>query len=133
MKRRSFVKASLLTGSLGSLTPIAGLADKSSGDQKKSSPEFYELRTYTLKNESQLKLVEDYFRNAAIPALNRLGNRNIGVFRELKPAEAIRLYVLIPFSSPGDILKAQESLSKDAAYNQAGSSYLHATATDPAY
>ncbi|HKH63597.1 MAG TPA: NIPSNAP family protein [Flavitalea sp.] len=133
MKRRSFVKASLLTGSLSGLAPIAGLASGNSQGQKKSSSEFYELRTYSLKNEAHQKLVEDYFKNAAIPALNRLGSRSIGVFRELKPTEAIKLYVLIPFPSLGDFLRVQESLSKDAAYNQAGSAYLNAPATEPAY
>ena len=127
MKRRSFLKASLLTGSL------SDLASENSEGQKKSSPEFYELRTYSLKNDVQQRLVEDYLKNAAIPALNRLGSRSIGVFRELKPTEAIKLYVLIPFASLGDFLRVQESLSKDAVYNQAGSAYLNAPATEPAY
>ena len=133
MKRRSFVKASLLTGSLGGLAPIAALAAEKSAGQKKSRPEFYELRTYILKNESQQRLVEDYLKNAAIPALNRLGSKNIGVFRELEPAEATRLYVIIPFSSLEAFLKVQENLGKDAAYNHAGTSYLNAPATEPAY
>jgi NIPSNAP len=133
MKRRSFVKASLLTGSLGGLAPLAALAADKSAEHKKSSPEFYELRTYILKNESQQKLVEDYLKDAAIPALNRLGTKNVGVFRELKPAEAIRLYVIIPFSSLADFLKVHDSVTKDAAYNQAGSPYLNAPATEPAY
>ena len=133
MKRRSFVKASLLTGSFGGLAPLVGVASENSVEQKKSNPEFYELRTYSLKNETQQKLVEDYFQNAAIPALNRLGSRNVGVFRELKPTEGIRLYVVIPFKSLGDYLRVQEGLGRDATHNQAGSAYLNAPATDPAY
>lgn len=133
MKRRSFVKASLLTGSLGSIAPMVSLASENSEEQNKSTPEFYELRTYTLKSEAQQKLVEDYFQKAAIPALNRFGSKTIGLFRELKPTENIKLYVLIPFRSLADFLKVQDSLSKDAAYNQAAMAYLNAPAIAPAY
>lgn len=132
MKRRSFVKASLLTGSITRLAPMAGLASSGS-EQQKSTQEFYELRIYSLKNEAQQKLVEDYYQNAAIPAFNRLGSKNIGVFKELKQSDSLKLYVLIPFPSLADFLKVQDSLSKDAAYNQAGMAYLNAPATEPAY
>lgn len=105
----------------------------STNNAKKSKPEFYELRTYTLKNETQQQVVEAYFQNAAIPALNRLGSKNIGVFTELKPEGQTKLYVLIPFASPDDFLKAEEKLAKDSAYQQAGAAYLNAPATAPAY
>jgi hypothetical protein len=133
MKRRSFVKASLLTGSFSSVVPLASLASVDSDLQKKSNLEFYELRTYSLKNENQQKLVEDYFQNAAIPALNRLGSKNIGVFRELKPTEKLKLYTLIPFPSLNDFVKVQEGLNKDVVYNKAAMDYLNAPATSPAY
>ena len=133
MKRRSFVKASLLTGSLSSLIPMVSLASKNPDGQKKSNQEFYELRVYTLKNETQQKLVENYFQNAAIPALNRLGSKNLGVFTELKPTGQTKLYVIIPFKSLEDFLKVQEKLTQDAAYNEAGTAYLNAPATEPAY
>ena len=133
MKRRSFVKASLLTGSLSGLAPLVSSAGENREDQKKSNPEFYELRVYSLKNETQQKLVEDYLQRAAIPALNRLGSRNIGVFRELKSGDNIRLYVLVPFPSLGDFLRVQDSLAKDKLYVDSGVGYLNAPASTPAY
>lgn len=132
MKRRSFVKASLLTSSFSGITPLLSLGSEDSGEQK-AAPEFYELRIYSLSNETQQKLVEDYFQNAAIPTLNRLGSKHIGVFRDLKPTENIKLYVLIPFPSLTDFLKVQENLSRDGAYNRAGLAYLNAPAAAPAY
>ena len=132
MKRRLFVKASLLTSSLSSLEPIMSLGSQDSEEQKKSR-EFYELRVYSLKNETQQKIVEDYFQNAAIPAFNRFGSKNIGVFREQKPTENIKLYVLIPFPSLSDFLKVQQKLSKDEVYNAAGMAYLDSPASAPAY
>jgi len=112
---------------------MISLESENSVEQKKSATEFYELRVYSLKNQTQQKLVEDYFQNAAIPAFNRLGSKTIGVFRELNPTENIKLYVVLPFASVADFLKAQESLANDAVYNQAGTAYLNAPATAPAY
>jgi hypothetical protein len=130
MKRRSFVKASILTTAAGSFLPKITMANENSA---KSSQEFYELRVYSLKNGQQEKLVEDYFQNAAIPALNRIGNKNIGVFTELKPIGQTKLYVLIPYNSWSDFLTVQDKLADDKVYLEAGQPYLNATAAEPAY
>ena len=130
MKRRSFVKASLITSAAGALIPQISMASETSA---KSGREFYELRVYNLKDQRQQKLVEDYFKNAAIPALNRIGNKNIGVFTELKPAGQTKIYVLIPYSSLADFLTVQDKLAVDPVYNEAGEPYLNAPAAEPAY
>jgi hypothetical protein len=130
MKRRSFVKTSVLTSLFATVIPKI---TKATGVFPKPVREFYELRTYILKNEQQQKLVENYFKDAAIPALNRLGNKNIGVFTELKPANQTKLYVLIPYSSPDDFLTVQDELNNDPIYLEAGKAYLNASASEPAY
>ncbi len=133
MRRRTFVKASLLSGCLTSTVPFLNPA-LASVKQKASKPEYYELRVYTLKNDTQQKMVEDYYQNAAIPALNRLGSKNVGVFTQQQPTTAItKLYVVIPFKSIEDLGKMNERLQADAAYQQAGAAYLNAPATEPAY
>lgn len=128
MKRRAFVKSSLLLTSLSGLMPAVG---KASG--KKTRQEFYEWRVYIIKNEAQEKIIDNYFHTAAIPALNRIGSKNIGVFKELKPEGITKIFVLIPFASLDDFLKMEEKLFKDASYQQAGAAYLTAPATEPAY
>jgi hypothetical protein len=128
-----FVKTSLLAGSLASTASILNKALANSTKPKKGNPEFYELRVYTLKNAAQQKLVEDYFQDAAIPALNRLGSNNIGVFTEQKPEGQTKLYAVIPYSSAEAFIKVTDKLSTDAAHQQAGSAYLNAPATEPAY
>lgn len=130
MKRRSFVKASLVTTVFGSVLPHIGAAAES---DKTAERQFYELRVYTLKNEEQQQLVEDYFKNAAIPALNRLGSKNVGVFTELKPSGQTKLYVLIPYNSWGEYITLWNKLAGDAVYQQKGQAYLNAPATAPAY
>jgi hypothetical protein len=130
MKRRSFVKASLLTTAAGVAASQLSMA---AGNMDSTAQQFYELRVYSLKNEQQQNLVLDYFHNAAIPALNRLGSDNVGVFTELKPSGQTKLYVLIPYNSFDDFLTVNNKLVKDKVYQEKGSAYLNAPATEPAY
>lgn len=128
MKRRSFVKASVLTGAAAMVNPVVTQAIAPD-----TSAEFYELRVYILKDSAQQKLVEDFYNKAAIPALNRLGIQHVGVFTELKPAGQTKLYILIPYH---DLVHFNETLTKldnDKLYQQNGMAYLNAPATDPAY
>jgi len=129
MKRRSFVKASLLTGATAGLSAQITMASSS----KKSASQLYELRVYTLKDDTQQKLVEDYFQNAFIPAMNSLGSNNIGVFTELKPTGQTKLYTLIPYNSHEDFFNAQTKLADNDAYKQQAGAYLNAPLTTPAY
>ncbi|WP_295717950.1 NIPSNAP family protein [Mucilaginibacter sp.] len=129
MKRRSFLATTIITTSGAMLPSIAMSADS----LKKNSSEFYELRTYNLSSERQQKLVEDYFEKAAIPALNRIGVTNIGVFKELKPAGQTKIYALIPYSSIDAFITINQKFETDKAYKDAGAAYLNAPATEPAY
>jgi hypothetical protein len=131
MKRRSFVKATLITGAATTIIPAVSMA--SSLPNPLNGAEFYELRTYTLKNDTQQKLVETYLKDAAIPALNRLGVTSVGVFTEMKPAGQTKIFVFIPFKSLDDFFRVTSNLEKDATHQQQGSAYLNAPAADPAY
>ena len=131
MKRRSFVKTSLLGTVAGSVSPLVNKAALT--EANKSNQQWYELRVYTFKNPAQQQLTEGYFEKAAIPALNRLGSKNIGVFKELKPGEQAKLFVIIPFQSIEAFTSAEDKLNKDNVYKEAAGSYLNATAAAPAY
>jgi hypothetical protein len=130
VKRSAFIKTTLTAGLAGSVLPAIASAENSVKDQQ---TEFYELRVYTLKDETQQKLVEDYFQKAAIPALNKLGSKNVGVFTEMKPQGQTKIYAIIPFKSTDAFFTAQNKLLADASYRQAGAAYLNATAAAPAY
>ena len=96
-------------------------------------PQYYELRVYTTKSEQQQKLVSDPWQNAAVPAYNRMGIRPIGVFTELEDSPTNRIYVLIPFDSPGDFATVPGRLATDAVYQKAAAEYLAAPKSAPAY
>lgn len=132
MKRRSFVKTSLLAGSIPAIISSSAEAENKN-TMKVNSREYYELRVYSLKDGTQQKIVEDYYQNAAIPAYNKIGSKNIGVFTETKPEGQTKLYVLIPYQSLIDFSNSNDKLAKDASYMQSADAYLNAPATAPAY
>jgi hypothetical protein len=79
MQRRSFLASSIAASALAvNASPHRLLG--SSGAAAGESREYYELRRYHLRRGPQVKLVHDFFREALVPALNRLGISPVGVF-----------------------------------------------------
>ena len=132
MKRRSFVKTSLLAGSIPAMINSTANAENTHTD-KAATREYYELRTYLLKDSTQQQLVEDYYKNAAIAAYNKIGSQHIGVFREMKPEGQTKLFVLIPYTSLENFVNSGGKLAKDNTYAEAASAYLAAPSAAPAY
>jgi len=93
---------------------------------------YHELKVYTFKNETQQQLVTDFY-TVAIPAYNRAGVKNVGVFTELQPLGQTKLYVLIPYQSIAHFAAVNAQLENDATYQQEGEFYLNAPPLEPAY
>ncbi|MFT3934301.1 MAG: NIPSNAP family protein [Chitinophagaceae bacterium] len=132
MKRRSFLQSAFASASLAGLMPLLGRAAEKEAT-KKSKREFYELRTYTLKNKEQEALVESFYEKAAIPALNDFGCKTVGVFKEMKPEGQTKIYVVIPFKSMEDFGKVEEKLSNDEQFLKEGEDYLNPPLGTQAY
>lgn len=99
----------------------------------KTKPQYYEIRVYSFKAIAQKTVVEEYLKNAAIPAYNRAGIASIGVFDEADQKDGLKLYLLIPYKSLDEFAKIPEKLMGDATYQQAAKPYLDADHTAPAY
>jgi hypothetical protein len=130
MERRHFLRNSLVTAAVGGGTLAAESAD-AAAVRPSDEREFYELRTYTVKDDTQRQLVNDYLEKAFIPAMNRLGSTPIGVFTEQKPNDLI--WVLIPYASLDQFLTVSEKLLSDPEHLKAGADYLNIKAPDKAY
>jgi len=130
MKRRTFVKSSVAA----CLTGAAALSRNSAAaDAEPHAREYYELRTYTLKDGKQ-PLLDDYLSKAFIPALERLGIGPVGVFTEKADAGGPAVvHVLIVFRSPDQAATLSERLAADPEHQKAGADYLAAPASDPVY
>ncbi len=97
--------------------------------------EFYELKTYTIKNDDQEKRMDGYLEKAYLPALKRMGIQQIGVFkvRNDKYKMSNKIYVLIPYKSLAQFESAEKMLALDKAHLIAGEDYINAKFEYPPY
>jgi hypothetical protein len=142
--RRTFFKQAAAASAALALAPrlTAETADTPPGR------DFHELRCYRLKAESRLKADADpapldaYLEQALLPALDRLGLRDVGVFTELDvdkaaasstPKAGSPVWVLITHRTLDSFVRASAELLADPAVQAAGAGYLQAPAQQPTF
>jgi hypothetical protein len=97
--------------------------------------DFYQIKIYHLKSDSQMLQVDEYLKNAYLPALHRAGLKNIGVFKPVTNDTAVAksIYVLISFGSFDEWLRLTDKLDKDATYTTAAKNFMQSDAANPPY
>jgi hypothetical protein len=111
---------------------VSGSAAGQAGTQP-ASPEFYLWRQYILRTGAQPRRLTEFLQHAAVPALNRLGHSPIGVFDVTTGLPTPTTFVLIPCPTLESVGTLESRLERDDAFVRAGSGYIDAPATDPAY
>jgi hypothetical protein len=130
MKRRAFLQSSLaLAGGGMVVSNLAAAADESGA----SARQFYELRLYHLRRGPQQDLFDEFWREAAIPALNRAGLAQVGVFALMVGPESPTMYVLLAHPSLDSLTATPARLDADAEFQRAGADFLNAPAGNPAF
>jgi len=135
MKRRDFVKASAAATALSGLSqaPLLAAAGEAPANADAPEQQYYELRQYFFKPGAQATRLDDFLRDAAIPAWNRLGSQPIGAFTPREAGDSPSLYVLIPHASLQAFAGASARLEEDEEYRKAAAAYLNLPAADPAF
>jgi len=102
---------------------------------KAQDRDIYQFKIYSLENDQQEQRMDNYLKDAFIPALNRVGIKNVGVFKPItEDTETGKLiYVLIPFKSIDQFEKLEGELAKDNKYQKEGSDYIDAAHNNPPY
>src|SRR3979411_2767988 len=131
MERRKFLASSLAASALAVTTPRSYLEAAQTATAAKSR-EFYQLRRYHLNSGPQRKLCDDFFRDALLPALNRLAISPVGVFDVSIGPETPSIYVLMPSLSAETLATVETRLGQDAEYMKAGAAFLNKPGTEPA-
>ena len=132
MERRKFLASSLAASALA-VTATSGTLDAAQGSATMKGREFYQLRRYHINGGPQRKLCDDFFRDALIPALNRLSISPVGVFDVLIGPETPSIYVLMPSMSLETVATIESRLAQDAEYMKVGAPFLNAPAKEPAF
>ena len=127
MKNKTIKMKNLLIAFLVALSPVVCAA--------KVPHDFYQIKIYHLKNTEQVDQVDQYLKNVYMPALHRLGIKNIGVFKPIANDTATLkfIYVLIPFKSTEAWMKLDENLTKDALFTSSAKSFKEAPSDKAPY
>lgn len=133
MKRRDLLASSLAAAAAVGLPGVLAQSARAQDSESSAGREVYELVRYQFRNGPGPKMVHEYFRDAAIPALNRAGVSPVGVFNGMVGPENPSTWVLIPFPSLRAISEIVQKMEQDEEYKSRAASYLNATASQPAY
>lgn len=95
---------------------------------------YYEMKIYRLTSQSQESRLDNYLENAYLPALHRLGIKDVGVFKPLEgDTLGRRVYVLVPFNSWEQLETIGSKLNADKQYLSDGKDYIDAPYNEPVY
>jgi len=132
MKRRTFLSASAAMG----MTPViamSGLAESSEQSQPQRLQYFEWIRYHLHVERNRQRLVSDYYRDVAIPALNKAGINNVGVFNVKHGSNDPTLHVIIPHPSLESIVTVNDRLLNDQSFVQAGERVLKTNLAEMAF
>ena len=127
MNRRNFVATAGLTG----IAPVAAVASAN----KAANQQYYELRhyQYATRSAAHRNRLNTYLKDVAIPAWNRHGLTNVGVFNVMYGPNAPSLYVLLSHPDMASVGTLRARLADDATYQQDGAAFLEASLDNPGY
>jgi hypothetical protein len=122
MQRRQFLAASL------AVSAAAATRQASAQAPAGGAREFYLLRRYNLLSGNELKLTENYFAGALLPALGRMGLGPVAALKLDIGPETPAYYLLIPGSDVAPLAKLDLLLARDAQFLAAAAPFWNATA-----
>lgn len=95
--------------------------------------EFYAIQVFYLQDNAQEQRVDQFLKDAYLPALHRMGLSKIGVFKPVgnDTSSNKRIYVLVPFKKMEQFVELNQKLQKDKQYLQAGESYQNTPHNQP--
>lgn len=95
--------------------------------------EYYAIHIYNYTSATQEQQVDGYLQQAYLPALHRMGIKQVGVFKPIAndTAATKRIVVLIPFKKMEQFTSLTDKLAKDQQYQEAGKAYLDAAHNQP--
>jgi hypothetical protein len=101
---------------------------------KQTQRYYYQIKIYHLKTKAQEDRLDNYLKNAYLPALHRAHIASVGVFKPVEQDTAgKKIYVLIPFTSLSALENTDNGLLKDSKYLAAGKDYIDAQFNDAPY
>ena len=130
MKRRAFIT----TGAALGMTPVMGMsALGSSESQAATGQQYFEWIRYHLHVGNRQGWVAEYYRDVAIPALNKAGISTVGVFNVNRGPNDPTLHVIIPHPTLESVVTLNDRLLDDQSFVKAGERFLKSPLSEMAF
>jgi hypothetical protein len=130
MNRRAF----LSTGAALGITPVMGMSLPGGFESSAAKgQQYFEWIRYHLPMGNRRGYVSDYYKDVAIPALNKAGISNVGVFNVDRGPNNPTLHVIIPHPSLESIVTLNDRLLDDQSFVQAGERFLKPSLSEMAF
>lgn len=90
---------------------------------------FYGIKVYHFETKDQENILDNYLKDAFLPAIQRYGVKTAGVFKPIAndTASDKRIIVLMPFKSASQFAGLSDALDRDKVHAVDGKVYLDAT------
>ncbi len=100
-----------------------------------SAREYYQIKVYTIKDKAQEASIDQYLKDAYLPALHKAGIKKVGVFKPIADDKTTgtKVFVFIPLKNLNQIEKIEAKLAKDNQYQSNGTTYINASWETPPY
>src|SRR5258706_13014798 len=97
--------------------------------------DIYEILVYKLKTTAQVDATDNYLKDAYIPAMHRLGIKQIGVFKPIAndTAEIKQIIVLTQYISLDGWCRTKSNINNDPVYASAAKSFPDADTSHRPY
>lgn len=102
---------------------------------EKSKQAYFQLKVYHYESDEQEKVIDKYLELAYLPALHKLGFKEVGVFKPLENAvgQDRLVYVFISASDLNLLVNLDQRLANDQKYLEAGKAYMEASYSQPPF
>ncbi len=90
--------------------------------------DIYEIRVYKLKSADQVNATDNYLKDTYLPAMHRLGIKQLGVFKPISndTAEIKVIYVIVPYISLEVWRRTKSNIETDPVYTAAAKAFTEA-------
>ena len=97
--------------------------------------DYYQVKIFKIKSESQEASLDAYLESAYLPALHKAGIKHVGVFKPIEGKNETDPFIMvfIPFSSLQEFELLDAKLKADKTYQENGKAYIKAAHDNPPY
>ncbi|HWD87453.1 MAG TPA: NIPSNAP family protein [Mucilaginibacter sp.] len=116
------------------LLGLCGLFLVLSAHSAKAQQYYYRIRIYHYKTQAQEERLDNYFKNALLPALHRAHIARVGVFKPVQQDTADKkIYVFVPFKNEDELNNTHGRVWSDKQFLETGKDFIDAAYNDLLY